>query len=121
METVRYELISRPSTFVDVPADYAGQAREFVEMTLERPSDFIDALRRDDTVYPFLENVGILGRTEDLMRGVSRYDSLSLQDILYLRICAYGCIEKRESYGDEARVLENSIIEVIRSLEEPEE
>ena len=87
METVNYELKSRPGIVVEVPADYAKEAEEFVQLAMEdidKTAKFLDShkyLRR-----PIVIDVGARLHEESIFDR----DTSSLQDELYLTVCICG-------------------------------
>lgn len=114
METLKYELRSRPGVTVDVPAECAGKAEEMVDIAT-------DQLRFVSAVFtePYFRNLGVLAKAIDLVRATpGTREALRLQDEVYLRAVIYGNQDKTSGpEKEEAVKIERDLVRVVRELE----
>lgn len=111
METVTYELKSIPETSVEVPADYAKDAEDLVELAIKKlytkKSDDLDSALRPFDSSPI--RIRALSLADDP-------ESLVSQDLLYLDVCVYEC---EHTVGDgraDALKMRDPLIDIITKL-----
>lgn len=124
METVKYELRSKPRVTVDVPAEFASQAQEAVDIVRDPMKFLCEAYM----AHPAFRNPGIAKTAADLVQALPEpEEALKLQDILYLRTVIFGSESKQrwakpstEPEKQEAAqkwILEQNLCKVVRELE----
>ena len=119
METIQYELKSRPGLNVEVPAEYAGKAETLIELAINA----LGSLKDKISEHPYLRNPGILDRTARLANlNPQLQKSVVMEDIVYLRVCIYGNVEKMRSEDEaerkQARQIDRNLVELVGELEE---
>jgi hypothetical protein len=85
MNTTRYDLLSRPGSFVRIPELYATEAERIIEISRD---EFILGEEQARRQHPFFNDTFILERARILSQiGIKHPQARKLRDEIYLKTC----------------------------------